>query len=222
MSTPARAGGRFAVFGASQGGQAALFTGQEAASYAPELKLLGVAAAAPATDLKTLFEVNRNGTFGRILSAYTIDTWSRVYPRLRVDQLVTRLHGPWSDGSRDLRRPRHEGDGCRRHRQSGSQDQLSAYAPVGDPAVEESDRREQPRAREDPRAGSHHPGRSGQAHPPADHASLRATSLPAGENVSYRVYPGLDHIHAGPKSASDVAKWIADRLARKPAQTACT
>jgi len=36
----AQAGTRFAVFGASQGGQAALFTGQEAASYAPELRLV--------------------------------------------------------------------------------------------------------------------------------------------------------------------------------------
>ncbi len=45
----AKAGDTFAVWGHSQGGHAALFTGQLAASYAPELKLAGVAAAAPAT-----------------------------------------------------------------------------------------------------------------------------------------------------------------------------
>jgi hypothetical protein len=33
-----------------------------------------VTAAAPATDLRQLFEANRNSPFGRILSAYTIDT----------------------------------------------------------------------------------------------------------------------------------------------------
>ena len=43
------AGHRFAVWGHSQGGQAALFTGLLAESYAPELQLVGVAAAAPAT-----------------------------------------------------------------------------------------------------------------------------------------------------------------------------
>src|SRR5690606_37645715 len=51
----AHAGDRFVVWGHSQGGQAALFTGELSASYAPELKLLGVAAAAPATDLTKLF-----------------------------------------------------------------------------------------------------------------------------------------------------------------------
>jgi acetyl esterase/lipase len=45
---------RFAVWGHSQGGQASLFTGMIAKTYAPELQLVGVAAAAPATDLATL------------------------------------------------------------------------------------------------------------------------------------------------------------------------
>src|ERR1700754_3176238 len=52
---PGSGGGRrFTVWGHSQGGQAALFTGILAKTYAPELTLLGVAAAAPATDLVTL------------------------------------------------------------------------------------------------------------------------------------------------------------------------
>jgi pimeloyl-ACP methyl ester carboxylesterase len=42
------------VFGHSQGGQAALFTGAQAARYAPGLRLLGVAAASPPTDLVAL------------------------------------------------------------------------------------------------------------------------------------------------------------------------
>src|SRR5580704_5964405 len=43
-------GKKFVVWGHSQGGHAALFTGIIAKAYAPELELLGVAAAAPATD----------------------------------------------------------------------------------------------------------------------------------------------------------------------------
>lgn len=50
------ASNRFAVWGHSEGGHAALFTGQLAARYAPDLKLVGVAAAAPATYLVDLFE----------------------------------------------------------------------------------------------------------------------------------------------------------------------
>jgi len=50
------ASNRFAVWGHSEGGHAALFTGELAARYAPELVLVGVAAAAPATYLVELFE----------------------------------------------------------------------------------------------------------------------------------------------------------------------
>ena len=61
------ASNRFAVWGHSQGGHAALYTGEVAARYAPELKLVGVAAAAPATYLVELFdadEVDRAGSAG--------------------------------------------------------------------------------------------------------------------------------------------------------------
>jgi alpha-beta hydrolase superfamily lysophospholipase len=54
--TKSGASNRFAVWGHSEGGHAALFTGELAARYAPELKLVGVAAAAPATYLVELFE----------------------------------------------------------------------------------------------------------------------------------------------------------------------
>ena len=53
------ASNRFAVWGHSQGGHAALYTGELAASYAPELKLVGIAAAAPATYLVELFDADK-------------------------------------------------------------------------------------------------------------------------------------------------------------------
>jgi acetyl esterase/lipase len=70
---------RFAVWGHSQGGQASLFTGLLAKSYAPELRLVGVAAAAPATDLKTLLSDDIATAGGRNLTAMTFYSWSRVF-----------------------------------------------------------------------------------------------------------------------------------------------
>jgi len=70
---------RFAVWGHSQGGQAALFAGQLAAAYAPELSLVGVAAAAPPTDLAALLEVGLGTDVGKVLAAYSFWAWSRVY-----------------------------------------------------------------------------------------------------------------------------------------------
>ncbi len=75
----AHAGDRYVVWGHSQGGHAALFTGMEAASYAPELKLLGVAAAAPATNLIELFDADRNTSSGRSLTVMALYSWSRVF-----------------------------------------------------------------------------------------------------------------------------------------------
>ncbi len=70
---------RFIVWGHSQGGQAALFSGIIAKSYAPELNLFGVAAAAPATDLATLLAADIDTNGGRNLTAMTLWSWSRVF-----------------------------------------------------------------------------------------------------------------------------------------------
>ena len=70
---------RFAVWGHSQGGHAALFTGQLAASYAPELKLVGVAAAAPATYLVELFDADADTATGKELTAMALYSWSVLY-----------------------------------------------------------------------------------------------------------------------------------------------
>jgi acetyl esterase/lipase len=73
------AGATFAVWGHSQGGQAALFTGLLAQGYAPELRLVGVAVAAPATELATLMKADLDTSGGRNLTAMTLWSWQRVY-----------------------------------------------------------------------------------------------------------------------------------------------
>jgi pimeloyl-ACP methyl ester carboxylesterase len=70
---------RFAVWGHSQGGQAALFTGLEGARYAPELKLVGVAAAAPATDLGALMTDDLGAGGGNNITTMTLWSWARVH-----------------------------------------------------------------------------------------------------------------------------------------------
>jgi acetyl esterase/lipase len=94
----AEASARFAVWGHSQGGQAALFTGLEAAGYAPELKLVGVAAAAPATDLGALTTDDLGTGGGNNITAMTLWSWARVYGapmdnvvRLQAEPVIDRL-----------------------------------------------------------------------------------------------------------------------------------
>ncbi|MEP6994606.1 MAG: alpha/beta fold hydrolase [Acidobacteriota bacterium] len=73
------AGARFIVWGHSQGGQAALFTGQIAKAYAPELALVGVAAIAPATSLEQLLRDDIRERAGKLLAAYALWSWSQVF-----------------------------------------------------------------------------------------------------------------------------------------------
>ncbi len=75
----ADAGRRYAVWGHSQGGQTTLFSAILARSYAPELSLVGVAAAAPATDLATLLNDDINSPVGKILASMTFYSWARVF-----------------------------------------------------------------------------------------------------------------------------------------------
>ena len=70
------------VWGHSQGGHGALWTGQIAGDYAPELTLKGIAGLAPATDLFTLAEASKDEVGGKTVSAYIAQSWNEVYPEL--------------------------------------------------------------------------------------------------------------------------------------------
>lgn len=80
---------RTVVWGHSQGGHGALWTGSIAPQYAPEFELLGVAAMAPATDLYALAEGMKDSSIGKIVLAYVAASWSEVFPTLGLSELVT-------------------------------------------------------------------------------------------------------------------------------------
>lgn len=80
---------RTVVWGHSQGGQGALWTGQIAAEYAPGLTLEGIAAFAPAADLYGLADADENTAPGKTVSAYIAATWNTIYPELELDKHLT-------------------------------------------------------------------------------------------------------------------------------------
>lgn len=92
----AQASRRFGVWGHSQGGHAALYAGLLAGSYAPELQLVGIAAAAPATDLGALLTDDIGTQAGRNLTAMTLWSWSRVFGA-PLDEVVSPLAVPVID-----------------------------------------------------------------------------------------------------------------------------
>ncbi len=75
----AQAGNRFVLWGESQGAHAALWAADRAPTYAPELKLAGVAAAAPPTDLVANFTGTTSRMGHAFFSALTTAAWSQIY-----------------------------------------------------------------------------------------------------------------------------------------------
>jgi uncharacterized membrane protein HdeD (DUF308 family)/acetyl esterase/lipase len=77
------------VWGHSQGGHAALWTGQLADSYAPDVNVSGVAALAPASDAITLTSNLPTITGGSVFGSYVIEAYSKTYPDVDFDRYIT-------------------------------------------------------------------------------------------------------------------------------------
>lgn len=75
----AAAGSDFAVWGESQGGHAALWTAMAARSYAPDLRLIATAAAAPPTDLAANLREGSDKNARALLLSFALHSWSTLY-----------------------------------------------------------------------------------------------------------------------------------------------
>ena len=77
------------VWGHSQGGHAALWTGVITPDYAPDVNVAGVAALAPASDLVTLVPILRDAVGGNIFAGFAVSAFAEHYPEVVLDDYVT-------------------------------------------------------------------------------------------------------------------------------------
>jgi pimeloyl-ACP methyl ester carboxylesterase len=77
---------RMVVWGYSQGGHAALWTGIIAPRYAPDLQILGVAAIAPAANIKNILAMNVE--VDKRFGPYIALAYSRFYPDIKFEQAI--------------------------------------------------------------------------------------------------------------------------------------
>lgn len=75
----AAAGSSFTVWGESQGGHAALWTAIAARSYAPDLTLVGTAAAAPPTDLAANLREASDKNARALLLSFALHSWTTLH-----------------------------------------------------------------------------------------------------------------------------------------------
>ncbi|QEO09924.1 lipase family protein [Protaetiibacter larvae] len=84
----ARLGDVHVVWGHSQGGAGALWTGALAEEYAPELDIAGVASLAPASDLPALVRHLPEITGGSVFASYVIAAYTAIYPDVNARDFV--------------------------------------------------------------------------------------------------------------------------------------
>jgi pimeloyl-ACP methyl ester carboxylesterase len=77
---------RAVAWGHSQGGHSALWTGIVGPRYAPDIKILGVAAIAPAANMKSILAMNPE--VDRRLGPYVARSYSWFYPDVRFDEAL--------------------------------------------------------------------------------------------------------------------------------------
>ena len=85
----ANTGPQYAVWGHSQGGHSALWTGHLSTQLAPDLSLIAVAAAAPAAQLVDIMGAQWQGTIGWGIGPEVAVSWPIINPDLQVTDILT-------------------------------------------------------------------------------------------------------------------------------------
>jgi pimeloyl-ACP methyl ester carboxylesterase len=216
----AATGRRYALWGQSQGGHAALFAGQIAPSYAPELQLVGVAAAAPATELGATIKADIGSQAGNIIASYALLSWSRLYGT-PLQAVVAEKTLPIMD--------RVAGD-CAQT--LGDQLLISVHEAEFDAGILAADP-----ATAKPwhellfrNSPGHAPiraplyivqGDADKIVPPRVTTAFVDELCKRGETVQFETIAGAGHMTAGERSAATAAAWIRDRFERSPAPSDC-
>jgi acetyl esterase/lipase len=210
---------RFAVWGHSQGGHAALFTGQLAAHYAPELKIVGVAAAAPATYIVELFD--DDATTEQDLIAMALLSWARllnVPPATIVEPAVMEAFNKTARGCltsiaqfealEDDVKPLEKGkflklDPTKTEPWKGIMVRNSAgQAPAGAPVFIAQ-------------------GTADTTVEPQVTKRFAKALCAQGVRVNFVELPGVSHIFVARDSAPTAIRWMSDRFRGVPAPSSC-
>jgi pimeloyl-ACP methyl ester carboxylesterase len=214
-------GNRTVVWGHSQGGNAALWTGILAPAYAPDAGVAGVAALAPGSDLTALARQWGGGKDGAIFAAYLIQAYSETYPDVRFRTYVRPT----------ARIPVHE----LAHRcLSESKVYLSGMSALllgrsiwaTDPATGAAGARLRENTPDGPLSMPLliAQGDNDTTVTPGIQARYVRERCAAGGRVDYRTYPGRDHvglIAADSPLIPDLIRWSRDRLDGSPARSTC-
>jgi hypothetical protein len=208
-------GNNMVVFGDTQGGHAALFTGQIASAYAPELHLLGVAAEDPPTDLVAFAQHAAATPFAVEFLLEAAAGYSAANPSADLRTILT------PQGITDLSLLRNECDDQIGQATAG-QTVAAVFSknPLTTPPWSTGLVANSPGAAATTAPILISQGTADQQYPADIVATFVHRICGLGDTVAYRAYPQIGHaitIAAAP----NITAWIGDRLANRPAPNTC-
>ena len=216
----ASAGDDFAVYGFSQGGHTALWTGHLSEQFAPELNLVGVAAVAPAADLTAIIDRHWNSVVGWGIGADVSRGWSAAYPDLPLDYLLT-------DAARDNYERIANAcvygsfvEGTIRHKIFGQD--FFAENPVDNPLWAQALKDQTPPPYPATLPVMLVQGTADEIVLAGPNANLQELWCAAGSTMNALWLGGVNHIDVAGMSGPSVAGWIADRFAGLSAPNTCS
>jgi pimeloyl-ACP methyl ester carboxylesterase len=214
----AAAGNPYVTWGHSQGGHSSMWTGHLGENYAPELDLLGVAAAAPALNLTEIVGAQWDHVVGWVIGPDVIESWPTYYPELPVDPILT----PEAQSSsarlanQCIKVSALEGLARERFGQ-----QFFATDPLTDPAWAAAAKAQTPAPLPADMPAFIAQGTADQVVLPWPNAIVQEEWCDAGSSLSMLWLGGVSHQAAATTAGPTAVAWIADRFAGRAAPRTC-
>jgi Secretory lipase len=218
-NTPqAEAGARYATWGHSQGGHSSVWTGHLGEEYAPELDLLGVAAAAPALNLPEIVGAQWDNVVGWVIGPDVIESWPTYFTGLPVDEVLT------SEGRDSAARLAGECikesalEGLAREKLG---QQFFSVDPLTVPAWADAalDQTPAPLPADMPVFIAQ--GTADTVVLPWPNAMVQESWCASGSTISVLWMGGISHQAAATTAGPSAVMWLADRFAGRPAPRTC-
>lgn len=214
--------GTVIIYGHSEGGHAALFAAQMAPSYAPELHVIGVVAAAPATGLSTLMAVI-GAPVGARFMPYSIPaaySWTQTYDDLPVTDIFSAAGARFASTEVTRGCSDQVAEAIAAHHLRPAQ--VFLQGAEDDPVVVAHARANDPGNVRTPFPMLVVQGTADGTVPPALTDSFVTTkACPIGDTVQYLHVTGATHDTVVFEAAQTIVTWMDARLAGEPAPTTC-
>ena len=214
----AEAGKTWAVYGHSQGGHSALWTGELGGAILPDFSLVGTAAVAPAAELEPLIAQQWNKPAQWSIGPDFIVGWSSRYPNLPLNGILTEQgRANYESLAQDcIVEAALEG-----HTRAEFGQSLFTKDPLEDPAWRTIAQEQTPPPMRSTMPTFIVQGTGDTLVLPNTQAVLAERWCRAGSDLSMLWLDGASHLSAQSLSGTAVTQWIQARFEGRPASTTC-